>query len=213
MKSNLKGLFPALVLLALVSQAGTAMCAIEINEVMADPNQDWDGSGDYSFRDDEWVEILNPGPGTEDLGGFFLADEHGGPVFGFEGSLAPGEIRLVFGSDAAAWESANGESATGLRLGNSGDTVTLWQAVTGDSVLVDAYTFSDDEAEDDRSSGRLPDGGSVWALFDGLNPYTGSGMPTGTGLLPTPGTPNGEEVPTPVTRSTWGEIKTLFRQH
>lgn len=210
MQPNLLRFIPALALLALFSQAGTAICAVELNEVMADPNRDWDGDGSYSFRDDEWVEVVNSGSGTEDLTGLFLADEMGGPVFGFEGSLAAGEVLVVYGSDATAWESANGESATGLRLGNSGDTVTLWRATSVDSVLVDAYTFADHEAEDDRSSGRLPDGGSIWTLFDALNPYAGSAVPIGTGLAPTPGAPNGEEVPTPIEQSTWGQIKTIF---
>lgn len=200
--------------LGLVSaHPGVGQCGVALNEVMADPATDWNGSGEYSFRDDEWVEIVNTGPGTLDLGGVFVGDESGGFVYGFTGSLAEGDVRVVYGSDATAWESAHGESATGLRLGNDGDTVTLWQVTGSDTLLVDAYTYNTNEADDDRSSGRMPDGGPTWELFDLLNPFTGSTTPAGNGRAPTPGLSNLTDggPPTPVRQVTWGAVKSLYQ--
>ncbi len=186
-----------------------AQCSVLLNECMADPASDWDGDGAYDFRDDEWVEIV--ATSATDLEGYFLGDETGAFTFGFSGTLGSGQHVVVYGSDAEVWESENGESATGLRLGNSGDTVTLWQVAEGDTVLVDSYSFGDHEAEDDRSSGRLPDGDLEWGLFDALNPYGGGGDPGGTGLHPSPGWANGNNEPSPVVSQTWGRLKTLYR--
>jgi len=178
---------------------------------MADPDSDWDGNGSYSYRDDEFVEIFNPGPGPLPLDGLFLADELGGYVFGFTGTLAEGAVRVVYGSESVAWEQANGQAATGLRLGNDGDTVQLVQVIEGVSTTVDAYTYTTYEAEDDRASGRNPDGGT-WELFDALNPYAGETPPAGNGLPPSPGGPNGMEdpPPSPVAERSWGQIKALY---
>jgi hypothetical protein len=207
-------LFLVLPLLVLAARPAPGTCGPLLNEVMADPARDWDGDGAYSYRNDEWVEIVNPGPGSLALDGYFLADEAGGLVYGFTGTLAPGAVRIVYGGQATAWESANGETATGLRLGNDGDTVQLLQRVGASTVAVDSYTYNTYEAEDDRSSGRRPDGSGAWVLFDALNLYTGTTAPLGTGLSPTPGARNdGGEVdppPTPVEEKTWGQVKTIY---
>jgi hypothetical protein len=83
--------------------------------------------------------------------------------------------------------------------------------VGGVPVLVDAYTYLNHEAEDDRSSGRMPDGAATWQLFDALNPYSGTANPLGNGLPPTPGTPNaGGSPPVPACEANWGQIKALY---
>jgi hypothetical protein len=189
---------------------GAANCQVLLNEVVADPARDWDGDGAYDFRDDEWVEVVNAGSGSTDLSQLFLADESGGFVYGFDGSLNPGEVRVVYGSESVLWEQSHGESATGLRLGNDGDTVTLWQVSEGDTLLLDAYSYNTQEAEDDRSTGRNPDGAGTWEIFDALNPYGGQGPPAGNGLPPTPGERNDGTGQTPVAESTWGRVKQLF---
>ena len=185
-------------------------CGAVLNEVMADPAQDWDGDGSYNYRDDEWLEIYNPGPGGLDLDGTMIGDGDGTPLFVLGGSLEAGERRVVYGSEAVAFQQENGWSVYGLRLGNDGDTVTLLEAVDGDTLLIDSYTFANHEAEDDRSSGRSPDGSSDWELYDQLNPYSGDTPPLGNGLPPTPGGPNGEEV-VPVLKTTWGAVRALYR--
>ncbi len=186
-------------------------CGPLLNEIMAAPASDWNGDGSYHFRDDEWIEIVNPGPGSLDLEGYYLGDEDGGFVYGFTGSLPEGGVRVVFGCESVAWEIENGLPATGLRLKNGGDTVTLWHVVGDDTILVDAYTYKNHEAEADRSTGRMPDGGPEWQLFDALNNYNGSLLPAGNGLPPTPGQPNTGDPPVPVQECTWGRVKSVYR--
>ena len=182
---------------------------LQINEVLAGPARDWDGSGVLSTRDDEWVELRNASAGTIDLAGFIITDGDSIPRFALSGMLAPGEHRVVFGKESYDWEKAHAQPAFGLSLGNSGDAVVLWQIVGADTVVVDAYAYKSHEAAADRAIGRLNDDGA-WTLFDGLNPYTGSTLPVGSGCSPSPGTVNGCAA-TPARRSTWGALKMIYR--
>lgn len=178
--------------------------AIVLNEVLADPARDWsptDGDDTYDSLDDEWVEIYNTGPSAVDLTGWRLTDATGEWRFGFEGALAAGAHLVVYGNESYDWEEANGYPKYGLSLNNGGDTVKL---VAPDLVtVVDQVTYTTSQTLDDRAYGRLPDGGAEWRVFDGLNPLN----PPATGLLPTPGQPNGAS---PVEATTWGGIKALF---
>jgi hypothetical protein len=180
--------------------------------MMGDPASDWDGSGAYSSRDDEWVEIYNPGPGSLTLDGYFIGDAVRKPLCGFTGTLDAGACRVVYGSTAVAWQQSHGINVVGLGLGNDGDTVTLLQIAGTDTILVDSYTFNTYEAENDRSSGRRPDGSPTWEMFDSLNPYTGETPPLGNGLPPTPGLPN-DATPPPIAvrETTWGDVRVLYR--
>jgi hypothetical protein len=203
--------------LSLVIAALTALAALPrparagllLNEFLAGPARDWDGSGALSTRDDEWVEVVNGGASALDLGGFFLTDGDTIPRYGFAGTLGPGERRLVFGTDAVTWERANGFPVFGLSLGNTGDRVMLWQASGGDTTLIDSYTYLSHEAAADRAVGRGTDGGA-WMLFDGLDPYTGSTPPLGSGCPPSPGAPNACGA-TPTLKASWGKIKAAYR--
>jgi hypothetical protein len=189
--------------------AARASSALVINEILPGPARDWDGSGAFSSRDDEWVEVVNVGAAPLDLAGFFLTDADSIPRFAFGGTLGAGARRVVFGKDSWDWERANGKPAFGLSLANSGDAVLLWQISGPETLRVDSYTFTSHEAAADRAIGRLPDGGG-WALFDGLDPYTGSTPPQGNGCNPTPNAPNVCES-TPTRAVTWGRVKTLYR--
>ncbi len=190
------------------ANTGPSTPPVLLNEIMADPASDWDGDGAYNFRDDEWVEIVNVGSTTVALDGYRLAGADSVWRYAFTGDLGPGEVQVVYGSASYAWEQAEGEPLYGLRLGNSGGGITLWRLDEADTVLVDCYSYLDHEAEDDRSSGRAPDGGETWALFDALNPYDGTDLPAGSGCAPSPGeTANCE---TPVERDTWGGLKLRY---
>lgn len=191
--------------------AGSA-CAdppLRIDELLAGPARDWDGSGAFSSRDDEWVELLNTGTAPLDLAGFLLTDGDSLPRLALGGTLAAGARRMVFGREAFLWEQANGFPAFGLSLGNSGDSVMLWHITGTDTVLVDHYTYKSHEAATDRAVGRHPDTG-VWTLFDGLNPYTGSLLPQGTGCEPTPNAANTCHS-TPAHPVSWGRLKAIYR--
>jgi len=181
---------------------------VRLNEILAGPARDWDGSGSFSSRDDEWVEIANAGAVPVDLTGFYLTDGDSIPRYAFSGTLGAGELQLVTGRMSYDWEKANGLPAYGLSLGNSGDAVILWRAAGTDSLQVDAYAYKSHEAASDRSVGRSIATGE-WELFDGLNPYTGTLLPQGNRCAPTPGTPNVCSS-TPVRGSTWGRIKAVF---
>jgi hypothetical protein len=193
----------------LTAAPAAAAAPLQLNEFLAGPARDWNADGTFSSRDDEWVELFNSGTASLDLGGFLLTDGDSIPRYALSGTLAPGARRLVYGRDSYDWERANGFPAFGLSLANTGDRVMLWQVAAGETLLVDSYVYTSHEAASDRSMGRSPDGGS-WALFDGLNPYTGSTPPLGNGCPPTPG--DGNACGTTGTQSfTWGKLKTLYR--
>lgn len=203
-----------LLLFAALPAAATAVCAdspLKLNEILAGPASDWDGSGTFSSRDDEWIEIVNTGVTALALDGIFVTDGDSIPRFAFTGLLDPGAHRRVTGGQAFAWEQANGHPAFGLSLGNSGDSVILWQIVGPDTVLVDAYTYRSHEAAADRAIGRSPDAAGAWVLYDSLNPYTGTLQPQGNGCAPTPGSANVCEL-TPTGRIPWGTLKTMYRR-
>lgn len=196
-----------LLLIGLVPE--TARSELRLNEFLAGPARDWDGSGALSTRDDEWVEVWNGDSWLLDLTGYFITDGDTIPRFGFSGTLGPQGRVLVFGSQSVEWERANGFPVFGLSLGNTGDRVMLWHAAGGDTTLVDQYVYLAHEAAADRAVGRATDGGP-WSLLDGLNPYSGSTPPLGSGCSPSPGAPNGC-APTPTLRASWGRLKALYR--
>jgi len=195
---------------ALGGAATPGSCGLMLNEIMADPARDWDGNGTYNYRDDEWVEVYNPGPGSLDLAGYLIGDASRIPLYGFSGNLTAGGHLVIYGSVAVAYQQAHGIGVYGLRLGNDGDTMTLLQVAGADTLLTDSYTYNTYEAEDDRSTGRYPDGSASWWIFDQYNPYTGQTPPSGTGLPPTPGGANGG-VPVPAVYTTWGGVRGLYR--
>jgi hypothetical protein len=211
---HLAAAYLALVLTILCPPAGPgsvppAAPGLLINEFVAGPAQDWDGSGAVSTRDDEWIEVHNSGPQTLDLSSFLVTDGDRLPRYAFSGTLGPDERRLVFGRESYDWEKANGFPAYGLSLSNTGDTVMLWQVAGAETLLVDSYAYLSHEAAADRAVGRKPDGGA-WMLFDGLNPYVGTTPPLGTNCLPTPRLANACES-TPAQAPTWGRLKALYR--
>lgn len=183
---------------------------LSLNEILAAPARDWDGSGAFSSRDDEWVEVINRGASPLDLSPFLLTDGDSLPRFRFSGTLAPGAVMLVTGRMSYDWERANGHPAFGLSLGNTGDSVLLWQITATDTALVERYTYRAHESAADRSVARSLDAPHAWQLFDGLNPYTGTTLPSGTGCAPTPAMANTCGL-TPAPTTSWGRIKRLYR--
>jgi len=198
-----------LFILAFARAAAAAVPDVRLSEILAGPARDWDGSGTFSSRDDEWIEIVNGGAAAADLTPYFVTDGDSIPRFGFTGTLAPGAVLLVTGSMSVAWERATAHPVFGLSLGNTGDKVLLWKVTGPDTSLVDGYTYKTHEAAADRASGRTPDG-TEWKLEDQLDPYTGTTPPNGTGCPPTPGAPNTCGVVGTKAMS-WGRVKALYR--
>jgi hypothetical protein len=184
-----------------------AAAGVVINELMADPASDWspsDGDEVYDSLDDEWIELVNTGNTAVDMTGWRLRDavSDSSWKYGFSGPLAAGNIIVIYGNEAYAWEDANGCPRNGLSLNNGGDTIEL---VRPDGTVAERVEYTGGEVRDDCSYGRLPDGGVEWVMFDGLNPTS----PPATGLVPTPGEPN---VGSPVEERTWGRIKALYTE-
>lgn len=197
--------------LALASPAARPAAAadLQLNEILAGPARDWDGSGAFSSRDDEWIEVKNVGSGSLDLGGFLITDGDSIPRYALSGVLAAGERLVVYGRMSYDWERANGFPAFGLSLANTGDQALLFQVAAGETLLVDSYSYRSHEAAADRSVARDGDT-EAWILFDGLNPYTGSTPPFGNGCPPTPTRPNLCDV-TPGRPTSWGAVKAIYR--
>lgn len=185
-----------------------APLGLALNEVLAGPARDWNGDGAFDARKDEWAEIWNAGAGPVDLGLYRLADGDSTIRYEFSGVLPAGAVALVLGSTAEDQQRALGRSVTGLSLNNAGDTVLLFRVEGSDTVLVDSRRYGSIEGASDRSVGRIGDAGT-WVLFDGLNKYTGTGEPKGSGCNPTPGGSNG--CPSDAIGTTWGKIKALYR--
>lgn len=200
----------AVALGAVLSTPATA--ALLLSEILGDPARDWNGSGAVDARDDEWLEVLNTGPDPVDLADYYFRDALGAdPHLRLSGQLAAGAVRVFYGSDAAAWQTAQGLTVTGLSLNNAGDTVELHRGVPGEpgSQLVDVYIYGDHEAEDDRSSARLSDGS--WIVYDYYLPYTGSLTPGGSGCAPSPGAVNECSGNVAGERASWGALKVDYR--
>jgi len=188
---------------------------IIVNEILADPASDWDGDGVVDAKLDEWIEVMNVTDAPIDLGGWFYMDQTGDtPDLQLWGVLDPGEQAVFYGSDAVAWQAANGVTTAGLSLNNTGDWAQLYRAYEGpdgpalELMFVGAY--KDHEAEDDRSCGFRTDQ-SDWILFDALNPYGGSLEPVGTGCAPSPGAPNVCDEQVPAETASFGSVKANYR--
>ena len=103
-----------------------------INELLYDPSpgNDVNQDGEASTIQDEFVEIVNTGVSSLDLGGYQITDLSGN-FFEFPtGTMISGnEAILVFGGGNPA-ATLNGVSTFvgGPSLNNSGDTITLLEA-------------------------------------------------------------------------------------
>jgi len=193
----------------LFSPSPSSAQGLVIAEFVAGPARDWDGSGTFSSRDDEWIELYNAGSAAVDLTPYWVTDGDSIPRFASSAVLGPHERLVITGKTSVDWERATGHPVFGLSLGNTGDAVMLWRTNGADTTLVDSYTYRSHEAAADRAVGRLGDSGA-WALFDGLNPYTGATPPPGTGCSPTFGGPTECGV-TPTKPVTWGELMRRYR--
>ena len=201
--------------IALLWLSPQARADLIINEIMGDPNQDWDGSGAYDFRGDEWIEVMNDGEISEDLTRYWLRDTTGDDAhLQLHGTLQPGQVAVFYGSEAAAWQQLHGFSVTGLSINNSGDTIELLQTVPDEDdstlVVVHSITILDHEAEDDRSSGWDSETG-LWSMNDALNPYNGGSSPQGNDCQPSPGEQNLCVPLVPVQQTSWDALKCQYR--
>jgi hypothetical protein len=175
---------------------------VRINEILADPPSDAagdaNGDGVRDSADDEFVELVNCGPTSVDMGGWKLTDglsvRHTFPDTGMV--VSPGEYVTVFGGGSPAGFSGKVFTAStgGLSLTNTGDAVSV---LDRSGEMVDIYTFAS-EANKDQSLVLSPDCTGQWMLASQAG-------------LSVPFTPHRPNTPAAVTPTTWGTIKVLFR--
>ena len=188
---------------------GVTTSGLRLNEILAGPARDWDGDGVYDSKGDEWLEVQNTGPVSLAIEEYRLTDADHTVRMALSGTLGPGEVKLVTGSAAVAWQRSLGLTTAGLSLNNAGDTIYLLHVAGADTAVVDSHAYGSIEGGSDRSVGHASTQSEDWILFDSLNRYLGSGTPPGSGCAPTPGGANG--CTTDVSATTWGAIKRLYR--
>ncbi|WP_168205274.1 lamin tail domain-containing protein [Bythopirellula goksoeyrii] len=140
--------------------------SIVINEIHADPaadlSGDANGDGVRSATHDEFIELLNTGLSSVDIGGWTLSDDDTSSVFSFPFAtmIAPGEFVVLFGGGTptgfGSIQVFTDDGSIGTGLSNSGDTVQLFDD-SSTPVLIASYTYGS-EGGDDQSLTRSPDG-------------------------------------------------------
>ncbi len=157
-----------------------------INEYLADPGGaaagdlegDANGDGVRSAADDEFVELVNNGAATLDVGLFTISDASqirftipAGKI------IPPGESVVVFGGgtptgtfgNAAANGLVFAAGSGGLSLNNGGDTITIKDQ---SGMTVTSLTFGSSEGSANQSITRSPD------ITGGFTPHS---MASGSG--------------------------------
>lgn len=120
---------------------------VAINEFLPRPGRDWNNDG-FVNTGDEFIEIINHGTISVNLGGYTLDDEAnvGSKPFALPSiTLAPGERIVFYGSK------------TGLLLSDGGDGVRLLKP---NGSVMDAYNYPL-ASYPDQSFCRLPDNGGL----------------------------------------------------
>ncbi len=131
---------------------------LAINELLADVpvSTDVNGDGTGDSVEDEFVEIVNAGEATVDLGGATLWDSDNDGArhtFAAGTTLMPGSAIVVFGGGNASRvkganctaEVANADDGSldyGLALSNDGDSLTL-KSASGDALATLTWTSND----------------------------------------------------------------------
>ncbi len=146
----------------------TGHMALIINEVFfgpaADLTGDANGDGTREASGDEFIEIVNTGPGSVDISGFTLSDDDGGNPFTFPAStiLAENQAAVLFGGGTPTGSFGGAlvftdDGTIGTGLGNGGDLIELRDA---SAMLVDAIGYGNAGAvsgDSDQSVTRDPD--------------------------------------------------------
>lgn len=95
-------------LLIIFSLTASLQAQVVINEVLFDPSGagdgDTNGDGTADFKADEFIELMNTGASSVDIGGWTISNSTGAAVFTFPSgtSLEPGELCVVFGGVGSA---------------------------------------------------------------------------------------------------------------
>lgn len=164
---------------------------IIINEILADPaatapkpSIDSNGDSNFNSSEDEFIELVNLDSTSHLLTGYTISDATGVKhTFGAISIPAGGSV-VVFGGGTPTGIPGITDTANGLSLNNTGDTITLKNS---EGAVITTYTYGN-EGNDDQSIGRNNDltGGFVKHSEISSNPvaaspgrYNSSGQPFG----------------------------------
>jgi hypothetical protein len=112
---------------------------------------------------DDWLELVNLGPGSVVLTGWGLTDDLSEPFKWLfpDTTIASGQYLIIWADN----DPEQGPLHATFQLSDDGEDLGLFLA---DTTQVDAITFG--EQSDDISMGRFPDGAAYWAFFDEPTP-------------------------------------------
>jgi len=132
-----------ILLMTIMLLAVNANALVVINEVLPDPQTDWNGNGKIESYNDEWIELYNTGAG-QDISGWFIGDEANPKKYQIpaDTTIGSGEFLVFYGSETA------------VRLNNGGETIYLHD---NSEALIGSLTY-DEAVGKDNSTGRIPDG-------------------------------------------------------
>lgn len=152
--------------LAALSLTLNASAQLVINELLYDPSpgNDVNQDGEANTSQDEFVEIVNTGNQSVNIGGYQITDLSGN-FFEFPaGTMINGNEAIVVFGGGNPVATLNGVStfAGGPSLNNSGDTITL---LDSSFAQVDQVRY-EDNSSDDESLNRSPE------LAGGFQPHT-----------------------------------------
>lgn len=173
-------------LIALASLAHPADADLLINEVHYDPAGNIDLRGDANndgavhYKHDEFVELLNTGPATRDISGYYLGDNDRSIAQMFQ--FPPGttilvnEIVTLFGGGTPAGFGGQvfvDDGDIGSGLGNDNENLWLISADLSDTTEIywgsavrltsGGTQITSSTANPNESYTRNPDGGATWS--------------------------------------------------
>ena len=137
-----------------------------INELMADnTGSARDQNGNY----DDWIEIYNYGDSAVNIGGMYLTDNQSA-ANGWRvpdnnpavTTIAPKGYLLIWADS----EMDEGTLHAGFKLGSDGENIRFF--ASDGQTLIDEVTFG--SLAEDRSYGRMPDGGDNWQTLTAPTP-------------------------------------------
>ena len=126
----------------------------------------------------DWIELYNAGPGTANLGGYYVTDDLDEPLKW----QIPGRTLIAGGGFLLLW--ADGRDTglhTSFKLSRAGEQLGLY---TPEGGLVDTLTFG--AQQDDLSYGRLGDGANQWSFFSPPSPGAVNDPQSSTEVTPPP---------------------------
>ena len=134
-------------LISMLLAINLAGANVLINEMLPNPATDWNGNGEVSGMDDEFIELYNSGNDSLDVSGYVLKDTvfrstPGEYTIPNGTVIAPGEFLVIF------------VTQSGVFQGNDGDAIKLYDPFGN---LVDELEYN--ATTEDVSFNRIPDGG------------------------------------------------------